>query len=284
MNSNPNENLNELQPATWRVIKTLPAPGAWNMAVDEAILETVRNQTVLPTLRLYAWEPACISLGYAQAASEIDIEQLNARGWQLVRRVTGGRAILHTDELTYSISGHESEPRLAGGILTSYQRLSSGILAALESLELGVQAMPKEQVEKGPQTQPVCFEIPSNYEITIHGKKLVGSAQARKKEGVLQHGTLPLSGDLSRITQVLKYETDEDRIRAAERLLARASTVESALGHPVSWSQAAEAFTAGFASTLKINFEPAELTNKEISRAEELVEQKYGKIDWTGNR
>ena len=273
----------ELQPATWRLIISIPATGAWNMAVDEAILESAREGAVLPTLRLYAWEPACISLGYAQDVSDIDLKKLKTKGWGLVRRATGGRAILHTDELTYSVSGPDTEARLAGDILTSYQRLSSAILTALKSLELAVQAMPKEQVSKSPKVDPVCFEIPSNYEITIDGKKLVGSAQARKKGGVLQHGTLPLTGDLSRITEVLRFSQEQDRNQAAERLLKRASTVESALGHPVSWAQAAQAFETGFASTLNLKFEPGELNPSEHSRAEELAENKYGKLDWTEN-
>lgn len=276
--------MSDLKTATWRLIKSAPAKGAWNMAVDEAILESAGAGLALPTLRLYAWEPACISLGYAQDFSEIDLEILRAKGWDIVRRTTGGRAILHTDELTYSVTAPETEPRLAGGILASYQRLSSAILTALETMELAVQAMPRELVEKGPQTQPVCFEIPSNYEITINGKKLVGSAQARKKGGVLQHGTLPLSGDLRRITEVLKFENQAARTRAGERLLGRASTVETALGRAVSWAQAAEAFETGFAATLNLKLEPGKLTDRELSRAEELAEIKYGKLDWTENR
>jgi lipoate-protein ligase A len=254
------------------------------MSVDEAILEAAREERVPPTLRLYAWEPACISLGYAQEISDVDLDKLDARGWEIVRRPTGGRAILHTEELTYSVTGPEKDPRLGGDILSSYQRLSMAILTALESLELAVQAQPKELVQKGPMTEPVCFEIPSNYEITINGKKLVGSAQARKKGGVLQHGTLPLYGDLTRITDVLVFEDQEHRAFAAERLLQRASTVESALGHPVTWGQAAEAFETGFSRTLNLTFEAGELTPEEVDRAKELEEIKYRNLEWIENR
>lgn len=279
-----NNNISELPPATWRLIKSPPSPGSWNMAVDEAILEAARSGRVLPTLRLYAWEPACISLGYAQEISDVDLNKLDARGWEIVRRPTGGRAILHTDELTYSVTGPEGEPRLAGDILASYQRLSMAIQTALETLEVAVQAQPKELVQKAPNTEPVCFEIPSNYEITINGKKLVGSAQARKKGGVLQHGTLPLYGDLTRITDVLVFEEEERRAGVAERLLGRASTVESALGYLVTWEQAAEAFETGFSNTLNLTFEPGEVTPEEIDRAKELEEIKYGNLEWVENR
>ena len=92
---------------------------------------------------------------------------------------------------------------------------------------------------------PVCFEVPSTYEITVDGKKLVGSAQARRKEGVLQHGSLPLAGDLTRIIQVLAFPDEASRSRAAERLLSRATTVETALGRSVSWEEAARAYYYG---------------------------------------
>ena len=117
---------------TWRLLITPPAHGAWNMAVDEADpgrpWEAVNS---LPTLRLYAWEPACLSLGYAQPLTDVDIPRLQARGWEMVRRPTGGRAVLHTDELTYSVIAPLSEPRVAGTVLESYRRLAQALVEAL---------------------------------------------------------------------------------------------------------------------------------------------------------
>ncbi|MBI4730987.1 MAG: hypothetical protein HY781_02470 [Chloroflexi bacterium] len=188
---------------TWRLLlHPTPARGAWNMAVDEAILESAGRGDSLPTLRLYAWEPACLSLGYAQPVSDVDMERLHARGWDLVRRPTGGRAVLHVDELTYSVSGPLGELRLAGTVLESYNRLAAALTEALRLLGLPVQV--QEHVKPtGRTTNPVCFELPSTYESTGGGKKLVGSAQARGREGVLQHGSLPLTGDLGRVLQAL---------------------------------------------------------------------------------
>ena len=85
----------------------------------------------MPTLRLYAWEPACLSLGHAQPFADVDMARLKAHGWDVVRRVTGGRAILHTDELTYSVTGSAEEPVLAGGVLESYNRLAQALLFAI---------------------------------------------------------------------------------------------------------------------------------------------------------
>ena len=101
----------------WRLLITPPAHGAWNMAVDEAILEEVSRGNSLPTLRLYAWEPPCLSIGYAQPISNVDLVRLRAYDWELVRRPTGGRAVLHTDELTYSVIAPSKEPLVAGTLL-----------------------------------------------------------------------------------------------------------------------------------------------------------------------
>jgi lipoate-protein ligase A len=266
---------------TWRLLQTPASAGAWNMGVDEAILMKVTVRESPPTLRLYDWVPPCLSLGYAQTISDVDHRELVARGWQLVRRPTGGRAILHTDELTYSVIGQEDNHILAGDILTSYQRLSAAILQALGKMGLPVTALPKEDAPTGPQIDPVCFEVPSNYEITAGGKKLVGSAQARRKGGVLQHGTLPLYGDLARITEVLVFESEKARTEAARRLLTRATTVEAVLGERLSWAQAAEAFVLAFSETLDILIEPGELSPQEEQLAEELIQKKYGNPDWT---
>src|SRR5678816_1297536 len=128
---------------------------------------------------------------------------------------------------------------------------------------------------------PVCFEVPSTYEITVNGKKLIGSAQARKKEGVLQHGSLPLNGDLARICQALVFENETARQDASRRLLDRATNVESALGRVVSWEEAAQAFIRAFEAQLGICLERGELSESESRRADELVAEKYNHAAWT---
>jgi lipoate-protein ligase A len=265
---------------TWRLLMDPVSSGAWNMAVDEAILEHIGRDESLPTLRLYAWEPACLSLGHTQPFADVDVPRLREHGWEVVRRVTGGRAILHTDELTYSVTGHADDPILAGGVLESYNRLAQALLLAVQELDLPVE-MKEHAGSSTVNTNPVCFEVPSTYEITAGGKKLIGSAQARKKEGVLQHGSLPLTGELARICQALKFESDARREQAAQRLLERATTVESALGRAVSWEHAAQAFIHAFETQLEICFEKGELSESESKRTEELVKEKYAHPLWT---
>lgn len=262
--------------ATWRVLHTPPAPGAWNMAVDEALLESVGRGEAPPTLRLYAWDPPCLSLGYAQPFSDVDQAALAARGWQWVRRPTGGRAILHTDELTYSVTAPPAEPRVRGSVLESYQRLAAALLHALHLIQVPAHSEQSFPLPAGADPQgPVCFEVPSHWEITVGGKKLIGSAQTRRKTGVLQHGSLPLAGDLTRITRALAFPDEASRAEAAKRLLAHATTLETALARPVSWEVAAAAFVRAFAEILHLDLAAGLLTAGELARAGELAAEKY---------
>ncbi len=263
----------------WRLLLTLPAPGPWNMAVDEAMLEHIGRRESPPTLRLFAWEPPCLSLGHAQPFADIDLERLAAHGWDKVRRPTGGRAILHTDELTYSVTTPLDEPLMAGSVLESYNRLAVALLEAVRCL--GIKAEIEDAIVKdGGSANPVCFEVLSSNEITIDGRKLIGSAQARRKEGILQHGSLPLVGDLARITQVLTFDNEQQRQAAAERLLARAATAESVLGRAVRWEEAAAAFSSAFERALGLRLERRPLSESELRRADELVRTKYDHPSW----
>lgn len=264
----------------WRLLFTPPSRGAWNMAVDESILEHIHRGESQPTLRLYAWDPPCLSLGHAQPFSDVDVERLKSHGWDVVRRVTGGRAILHTDELTYSVTGSADEPILAGSVLESYNRLAQALLFAVRELGLPVEMKEASRTESATYVNPVCFEVPSTYEITVNGKKLIGSAQARKREGVLQHGSLPLTGDLTRICQALAFKDESARENAMQRLLARATTVES-VGVETDWETAAQTVVKGFEAQLGIRFQRGELSRSESERANELVGQKYAHPSWT---
>jgi lipoate-protein ligase A len=266
----------------WRLVKSAPLQGDYNMAIDEALLFSTSQKTVLPTLRIYSWKVPTISLGYAQKSSEVDLEALQAYGWDLVRRPTGGRAILHTDELTYSITAPNNDPVVAGSLLESYQRISIALLHTLALL--GVNARADSQYIEPPKLdaiQSVCFEVPSNYEITVSGKKLIGSAQARKANGVLQHGSLPLFGDLARITQALKYDSIEERESTAQRLLTHAGTLETFSGRIFSMGDIQNAFIEAFTETLDLEFIPSNPSDGELEMASQLVRTKYGSNDWT---
>ncbi len=271
----------------WRLILHPPHDGATNMAIDEAILCAVGSADVLPTLRLYAWSPACLSLGCAQHAADVDVDRLREQGWDAVRRMTGGRAILHGDELTYSVALPKTHALAAGGIVDSYRRLSAALLDALNAIGLAANTYKGgDSVTRSPSA--VCFEQPSDYEITADGKKLIGSAQARKHNSqhgvILQHGSLPLSGDLSRICDALSFCDAAEREAAKARVLARAITLETAIGRVVSWQTAAEALSAAFAARFDIHFVGSTLSAAERVHAEALRESRYAADTWTFRR
>lgn len=263
----------------YRLIYDTPTNGIWNMAVDEAILTSVINGDSLPTLRFYGWNPPCLSLGYGQSLSDADMTRLNFFGWDLVRRATGGKAILHTDELTYSLCLPQHHPLAEGTIVDSYRRISTGLMAGLNVLGAHLQA--DKRADDANMNGAVCFETPSHYEITSpDGRKLVGSAQLRRRGGVLQHGTLPLTGDLTRICDALYFEDDEARQIAKQKVVKRAITLENALGRFVSWDDAAHTIVEGFISTFDAEFIIADLTPAEYQHAQHVAQTVYADSDW----
>jgi len=264
-----------------RIIRSPHLDGITNMAIDQAIMESVGDGVVPPTLRFYGWEPACLSLGYAQRARDVNWDGIGAKGWNVVRRPTGGRAILHTDELTYSISFPQDHPIVQGDIVTSYRRLSEGLKYGLELLGVDSQTAP---YQKGALQSPVCFETPSAYEITINGKKLIGSAQVRRQKAVLQHGSVPLTGDIARICDALQYPDTERREAAKIEVRKRATTIETALGHQISWQTLANALQQGFTETFGFEFIQGDLTPQESLRVETLRNEVYATEAWTQKR
>jgi lipoate-protein ligase A len=270
--------------AAWRLLVNGSADGATNMAVDEAILLAVAEGAAPPSLRFYMWEPPCLSIGYSQSMSkEVDLEACRARGVSWVRRPTGGRAVLHTDELTYSIVAPQDEPRVAGGVVESYRRLSRGLLAGLH--RLGAEAVQAQKsYAKKPELAAACFDTPSKYEITVGGKKLVGSAQVRRQGVVLQHGSLPLFGDLARLFDYLRLESEGKRQALRRVLRERATTLEEVLGQAIPFDEVAKALAAGFAQALNLELEPGQPTARERDLAEKVRRERYATDEWNFRR
>lgn len=265
----------------WRLLYDSPLPGARNMARDEALLRAVGAGTAPPTLRVYAWDPPTLSLGYGQPLRDVDEARLADRRWGLVRRLTGGRAILHTDELTYSITLPESHRLAAGSIIESYRRLSRALAGAAQALGSAPRA---ERAAERRSGTAVCFETPSHYELTVNGRKLVGSAQARRYGGVLQHGTLPLTGDLARIVDALAFSDELTRAAARIGVRARAATLEEAVGRVIRWDEAAGALAEAAAREFGVEFERGELTPAEVAESETLEREVYASRAWIARR
>ncbi len=271
--------MTQLPRATWRLLLTETYDGATNMAIDEAIANAVRAGDAPPTLRFYQWAPASLSLGRMQKIAAVDIAACRANGWEIVRRASGGRAVLHIDELTYSIAADEDEPRMAGGIMPSYRRLSEALLAGME--RAGIYADQSDtRVGNSKDKGPICFDLPGAYEITHSGRKLIGSAQKRSRGVVLQHGAIPLSGDIARIVDGLVM-SDVERESERVRLRALATTVSAELQSDIDVKSFTRHLVGGFAEALNVKFVAGALSSAELADMATIRAEKYGNIAWT---
>lgn len=266
---------------SWRLLCDRPLAGPRNMALDEALLRAVAAADAPPTLRLYAWQPPALSLGFGQPLRDVDEQRLAERGWGLVRRLTGGRAILHTGELTYSITLPGGHPLAQGNVIESYRRISAALAAAV--IALGVSPY-SERASERRAGSAVCFETPSHYELTVNGRKLAGSAQARRFGGLLQHGSLPLTGDLGQIVDGLSFADEPAREAARERVLARTMTLSAAAGRTISWDETANALVEAAARTFGVRLEPGQLSAAESGQAGVLESGVYAAREWTARR
>lgn len=238
-----------------------------NMAIDEfCLLQASRNGQVF--LRLYTWSVPTLSLGYFQeTGKEVDLGFLEERGMALVRRLTGGRAVLHDDELTYSFAAPVSHPVFGGDLQATYLRLAGALAASLGIL--GIQA--EVCRGRGGGKSFLCFDAPSRYEITWRGKKLIGSAQVRKRGAYLQHGSIPLTMDRALLAEVIK------NAGPAESLLGQAVALRE-IDPALNLSALREALIKGFTSSLRISLRKFDLfTHEEEIRHLVL---KYRSREW----
>ncbi|MGH2516849.1 MAG: lipoate--protein ligase family protein [Ktedonobacterales bacterium] len=266
--------LPEYAPAEWRLmVEDEPHSGAWNMALDEAIMDTVGAGDAPPTLRFYSWSPPCLSLGKRQPLAGVDVARCREDGVDVVRRATGGWAILHTDEFTYSIATRPDDPRAQGAILDAYRTLSAGLIAGLHLLDVPAAMNPVDPIGIH-NASAACFEVPSAYEIIAGTQKLIGSAQTRPSGRVLQHGSLPLRGDIARLVRYLWFATEDDRTALAEHLRERATTLSALLRRDVAFAEVADAMARGFTAALHLELTPATPTPAELAAAEQRAREK----------
>lgn len=271
---------------TWRLLVDKPGDATYNMAVDEAIMLSHAKGEVPPTLRLYQWRPAAVSIGFSQdLQKKVDVEKCRELGLGLVRRPTGGRAVLHDQEITYSVV--ISQKLLPGSVLQTYKFLSTGLLEAMK--ELGLEPTVEDKPAKSQISgSPACFDSPSWYEIEVSGRKLVGSAQTRQRGVLLQHGSVLLDLDIDKLLQVLITPSEKVRRRMATSLEAKATAVNPELlqagRQPAEPAAVEQALIEGFQRGLGITLERGHLTDNEASTAEQLAKAKYSSSSWTLSR
>ncbi|MEY4480441.1 MAG: octanoyltransferase LipM [Bacillota bacterium] len=274
----------------WRYIPSHSYSPAFNMAIDEAIMHEVAAGVSPPTIRFYRWQPATLSIGYFQSAlKEIDLEKVKEKNIGLVRRPTGGRAVLHDQELTYSIILPESYPDLARSVTESYRMLSLGLVEGFK--RLGLQAEMVNLSNKDGENQlsslgsAACFDSPSWYELVVEGQKIAGSAQVRQKGVVLQHGSVLLNMDVNLLFDLLQFSDESKRARMKKGFATKAVAINDLLLQAglqeIGLDQLEESFEIGMAEGLNVTFNEGVLTEAEQKRAEQLVNEKYGNDSYT---
>ncbi len=273
----------------WRYIITEGMSPAMNMAVDEAILQLHSEGKVPPTVRFYTWNPATLSIGYFQkATSEIDFDVLHKHGLGFVRRPTGGRAVLHDQELTYSVVVSEDHPRMPSSVTEAYKVISLGLLHGFQNLGLQAEMVSlASEEEKEKYSSPgssACFDSPSWYELVVEGKKVAGSAQTRQKGVILQHGSILLDMDVDLLFSLLKFPSERVKERMVKSFRQKAVTINEVSQKPVSLQDAIAAFHKGFASGLEVDLVEADLTPEEWALAEELARTRYATDEWNFRR
>lgn len=270
---------------TWYFLNSGKCSPSFNMALDEALLDWHSEGLIPPVIRFYEWEPATLSIGYFQRAEkDINIEAVRAQGLGFVRRPTGGRAVLHEHELTYSIIVTESYPNMPETVTEAYRVLSEGILQGFKNLGMdayfSVPATEEQLADLKKPKSAVCFDAPSWYELVVEGKKVAGSAQTRQKGVILQHGAILLDLDEEKLLSVFNFDSEEAKERMRKKLPEKAVSINSLVKEPVSIEQCVEAFRDGFAKTLQIELKPFTLSEGQIKYVQALEEKKYAHDDW----
>ncbi len=265
----------------WRYIDSNPpGRGAWNMAVDEVLFRAAEEgRADGPVLRLYAWEPACLSIGYHQDVDRAcDAAYCEAKGYDVVRRSTGGKAVLHADEVTYSVAAPFDAPPFSGlGLVETYGLIADALARSLEILGLKV-TLHQRPLRSSPKITAPCFVVPSQKEILIGGRKVVGSAQRRGERAFLQHGAVPLTIDyeeLGRATGQAAF--DPEAYRAA---FAGLADVRPGLDA----GRVRRALREGFGEVFAGDWAELDLTPEEASAARRLAEERFGAPAWNSRR
>ncbi len=254
------------------------ASAAENMAIDEAIFLENQQRPTIPTLRLYGWQTPTISLGMFQNIEmEINLKACRSHCIDVVRRITGGKAVFHAAELTYCVVGREEDPNFPPGILGRYRAISEAVSAALS--RFGVQAeMKKDKRQDGrDDLKGFCFSVPSQYELLVGNKKICGSAQARSKGSFLQHGSLLIDFNPDLVHELLSGHRDT---KGVESLRQSVTCLSSETTTTVPLDNLCGELTHAFESRFDIRLVPGSLTPDENVAKNRLLEEKYRTDCW----
>jgi lipoyl(octanoyl) transferase len=269
---------------SWRILINGKLSPIENMAIDEAIMLGLEKGVSEPTIRFYDWNPPTVSFGFHQdVEKEADLERINLKGYGLIRRPTGGRLVLHKNEITYAVIAPLSD-HLDGSVIDVYAEISYALADGLKGMGIDV------EFEKGTltsqeqrETSNPCFTSSSRYELTYLRKKIVGSAQVRRNNLFLQHGSILLDQNQEEVADLLPDLTDEQRLKLAQYLKKKTIAINEIREVPVSFNDAVTFLIAGFKNIWHEDaFQEVHFLNTyEQEIVNNLITEKYGKEQWT---
>ena len=250
----------------WRLLKTEGNTAAMNMAIDRAVIVSNSDNLVPPTVRFYTWSPPAISIGYFQSlVEEVDLNNCGKLGVDYVRRITGGGAVFHEEELTYSIVIPEFHPEIPKNIMESYGRICGAVIKGLENLGINSEYKPIN-------------------DIITNGKKISGNAQTRKMKTVLQHGTVLTDVDVDKMFSLLKVPNEKIKDKLIADVKERVTSIKHVLGKPIIFEDAAEAMKKGFEEEFNVEFVSGSLTDEEIKLANKFEKECFSAEEWNHRR
>ena len=258
----------------WRLIVSGPCSGPFNMALDEALAFSVIEGRSQTTLRFYEWETLSVTLGYFQKYQDINSDYCESSSIPVIRRLTGGRAVLHGKDLTYSFCAATKDKRFGPTISAAYQKISTAFLKGFHNLGLGA-VMTERKAKRDALKNPSCFKAVSLAEVTLNGKKIIGSAQKRWSDGILQQGSIMVDFDPQIMSKIF-YHTNNDMIKDIGRI--------KEFNPSVTFSQMITSFIQAFEETFNVKLITTEPDSYEYKMAKELEIRKYSSSQWNRER
>jgi len=250
----------------WRLLKTGYNTAYKNMAIDWAVLTANSEGKVPPTVRFYGWKPRAISIGYFQSlAEEIDLDICSKLGVDYVRRITGGGAVFHDKELTYSIVIPESHPQIPKNIMESYGRICGAVMKGLNNIGIDSQYVPINDIISG-------------------GKKISGNAQTRKQKTVLQHGTVLMDVDVDKMFSLLKVPDEKIKDKLIADVKQRVTSIEHILNNKIDFEEVADAMRQGFEKEFNVELVEGSLTPEEEELTQKFEKKFFSTKKWNHKR
>jgi lipoyl(octanoyl) transferase len=278
-----------MKKSEWRLIISEALPGALNMAFDEALLEAVSGGKSPPVLRFYRWIKPTVSLGYGQDSNTgLNLEFCHKIALPVVRRITGGRAVIHDNELTYALISPSKNSIFPGSIQDNYLIIAGALKEAIEKFGVPVQLAPGRRGGKNIGAENyrhnACFNSPSIYELVAEGCKITGSAQVHRQDFFLQHGSIPIEMDLGLIVQALSPGHQVSLPKGEEYLFRKVGWLNRFSREPVDIHILQNEMIAAFSGRFNIHLNECGFTENEMERARVLQREKYDNPLWNLHR